>query len=154
MSPGRISVILARKMRCTFTKTPQGHFALPEVGPIGSNCLANARDFQSPVASFIEDYENTEWTLYGKFAGNLFAAKQSHTPFDVVFSYGLYYPSTISAASTQSAASPILALYCMVKSVVPPQRNATGSWPPGHINDSSCDEIPFLTDPKAVSCSY
>jgi homogentisate 1,2-dioxygenase len=70
----------------------QGHFALPELGPIGSNCLANARDFQSPVASFIEDYESTEWTLYGKFAGNLFAAKQSHTPFDVVAWHGLYYP--------------------------------------------------------------
>jgi len=70
----------------------QGHFALPELGPIGSNCLANARDFQSPVASFIEDHENTEWTLYGKFAGNLFAAKQSHTPFDVVAWHGLYYP--------------------------------------------------------------
>ncbi|KAK4891498.1 hypothetical protein LTR28_002458, partial [Elasticomyces elasticus] len=26
----------------------QGHFALPELGPIGSNCLANARDFQAP----------------------------------------------------------------------------------------------------------
>jgi homogentisate 1,2-dioxygenase len=70
----------------------QGHFALPELGPIGSNCLANARDFQSPVASFTEDHENTEWTLYGKFAGNLFAAKQSHTPFDVVAWHGLYYP--------------------------------------------------------------
>lgn len=70
----------------------QGHFTLPELGPIGSNCLANARDFQSPVASFIEDHENTSWTLYGKFDGNLFSAQQSHTPFDVVAWHGLYYP--------------------------------------------------------------
>lgn len=69
----------------------QGHFQLPELGPIGSNGLANARDFQSPVADFIEDYE-TEWTLYGKFGGNLFSAKQSHTPFDVVAWHGNYYP--------------------------------------------------------------
>lgn len=70
----------------------QGHFQLPELGPIGSNGLANARDFQIPVASFIEDYENTEWTLYGKFGGNLFQAKQHHTPFDVVAWHGNYYP--------------------------------------------------------------
>jgi homogentisate 1,2-dioxygenase len=70
----------------------EGHFQLPELGPIGSNGLANARDFQSPVADFIEDYENTEWKLYGKFAGNLFCAKQSHTPFDVVAWHGTYYP--------------------------------------------------------------
>ncbi|KIV79907.1 homogentisate 1,2-dioxygenase, variant [Exophiala sideris] len=70
----------------------QGHFKLPELGPIGSNGLANARDFQTPVADFIEDFENTEWTLYGKFDGKLFAAKQSHTPFDVVAWQGTFYP--------------------------------------------------------------
>ncbi|RMD41081.1 hypothetical protein DV735_g4033, partial [Chaetothyriales sp. CBS 134920] len=70
----------------------QGHFQLPELGPIGSNGLANARDFQTPVAAFIEDYQNTEWKLYGKFAGNLFLAKQNHTPFDVVAWHGTYYP--------------------------------------------------------------
>jgi homogentisate 1,2-dioxygenase len=70
----------------------QGHFTLPELGPIGSNGLANERDFQVPVADFIEDHENTEWTVYGKFGGNLFSAKQSHTPFDVVAWHGSYYP--------------------------------------------------------------
>jgi homogentisate 1,2-dioxygenase len=70
----------------------QGHFQLPELGPIGSNGLANARDFQTPVADFIEDHENTEWTLYGKFGGRLFSARQSHTPFDVVAWHGTYYP--------------------------------------------------------------
>ena len=70
----------------------QGHFHLPELGPIGSNGLANARDFQTPVADFIEDYENTEWTVYGKFGGNLFSAKQSHTPFDIVGWHGTYFP--------------------------------------------------------------
>lgn len=69
----------------------QGHFQLPELGPIGSNCLANSRDFQAPVADFDEDTE-TEWQVLAKFAGHLYAAKQKHTPFDVVAWHGLYYP--------------------------------------------------------------
>jgi homogentisate 1,2-dioxygenase len=69
----------------------QGHFHLPELGPIGSNCLANARDFQVPVASFEEDTSNT-YTLLSKFAGHLYAATQTHSPFDVVAWHGTYYP--------------------------------------------------------------
>lgn len=69
----------------------QGHFQLPELGPIGSNCLANARDFQAPVADFDEDGRG-DWTLYAKFAGALFRARQNHSPFDVVAWHGLYYP--------------------------------------------------------------
>ena len=34
----------------------KGHFKLPELGPLGSNGLANPRDFEVPVAY----YENTE----------------------------------------------------------------------------------------------
>lgn len=69
----------------------QGHFQLPELGPIGSNCLANARDFQAPIAHFEEDTES-QWALVSKFNGHLFAAKQNHTPFDVVAWHGRYYP--------------------------------------------------------------
>lgn len=69
----------------------QGHFMLPELGPIGSNGLANARDFQAPVAAFDEDTTN-EWTLVIKYANSLYQAKQNHTPFDVVAWHGLYYP--------------------------------------------------------------
>ena len=69
----------------------QNHFQLPELGPIGSNCLANVRDFQAPVAHFGEDTEH-EYTLVSKFAGHLFAATQQHTPFDVVAWHGTYYP--------------------------------------------------------------
>jgi homogentisate 1,2-dioxygenase len=73
----------------------EGHFQLPELGPIGSNCLANARDFQAPTAAFDEDHSSSNassWTLYNKFSGGLFAASQDHTPFDVVAWHGLYYP--------------------------------------------------------------
>lgn len=69
----------------------QGHFQLPELGAIGSAGMANSRDFQTPVADFIDDHES-EWTLYGKFGGRLFSATQSHTPFDVVGWHGTYYP--------------------------------------------------------------
>ncbi|KAH8808476.1 homogentisate 1,2-dioxygenase-like protein [Xylogone sp. PMI_703] len=69
----------------------QGHFQLPELGPIGSNCLANARDFQAPVAYYEEDTSG-DYKILGKFDGHLFEAKQTHTPFDVVAWHGLYYP--------------------------------------------------------------
>ncbi|KAK3896539.1 Homogentisate 1,2-dioxygenase, partial [Staphylotrichum tortipilum] len=76
----------------------QGRFALPELGPIGSNGLANARDFQVPVASFEEDCGETageggrEFTVTGKFNGGLFRTVQRHSPFDVVAWHGNYYP--------------------------------------------------------------
>ena len=69
----------------------QGHFQLPELGPIGSNCLANSRDFQAPIACFDED-TTTEWHIISKFNNALFSATQFHTPFDVVAWHGNYYP--------------------------------------------------------------
>lgn len=68
----------------------QGHFVLPELGPIGSNCLANARDFQVPTAAFDEDA--SQWSIVNKFNGDFFIATQNHTPFDVVAWHGQYYP--------------------------------------------------------------
>lgn len=71
----------------------QGHFTLPELGPIGSNGLANARDFQAPVASFVEDTNSaTPFKIIARFNRRLFVAEQNHTPFDVVAWHGRYYP--------------------------------------------------------------
>ncbi|GAD97573.1 homogentisate 1,2-dioxygenase [Paecilomyces variotii No. 5] len=74
----------------------QGHYQLPELGPIGSNCLANPRDFQAPVAAFDDDEENPnaskEYRILSKFNNSLFSARQDHTPFDVVAWHGNYYP--------------------------------------------------------------
>jgi homogentisate 1,2-dioxygenase len=76
----------------------QGHFTLPELGPIGSNGLANARDFQVPVACFSEDFGATaaegasEYCITVKFNQGLHVTKQLHTPFDVVAWHGTYYP--------------------------------------------------------------
>jgi homogentisate 1,2-dioxygenase len=63
---------------------------LPELGPIGSNGLANARDFLTPVASF-EDAEG-EFELVAKFQGKLWSARIDHSPLDVVAWHGNYAP--------------------------------------------------------------
>lgn len=78
----------------------QGRFTLPELGPIGSNCLANARDFQIPVAAYTHD-TTTEWTIYNKFCGQLFTASQTHTPFDVVVWEGRVLPVQIRSRPLQ-----------------------------------------------------
>jgi homogentisate 1,2-dioxygenase len=77
----------------------QGHFKLPELGPIGSCSLANVRDFQIPVAHFDGAFENgvatctpSRWTVITKFAGRLYTCTQNHTPFDVAAWHGTYYP--------------------------------------------------------------
>ncbi len=68
-----------------------GHpFRLPDLGPIGSNGLANPRDFLTPVARF-EDREG-HFELVHKFAGNLWSAKIDHSPLDVVAWHGNYAP--------------------------------------------------------------
>jgi homogentisate 1,2-dioxygenase len=59
---------------------------LPELGPIGSNGLANARDFQTPVAWY-EDHEAPS-RLIAKFMGHLWIAEMDHSPLDVVAWHG------------------------------------------------------------------
>lgn len=88
----RVDLVDNKPVRGYAMELYQGHFQLPELGPIGSNCLANARDFQAPVASFEDDGGEGEWELVSKFDGRLFVARQGHTPFDVVAWHGLYYP--------------------------------------------------------------
>jgi len=63
---------------------------LPDLGPIGSNGLANPRDFLTPVARF-EDCEG-DFELVAKFCGNLWRAKIGHSPLDVVAWHGNYAP--------------------------------------------------------------
>jgi homogentisate 1,2-dioxygenase len=63
---------------------------LPELGPIGSNGLANARDFQTPVAAY-EDIEG-DFELIAKFQGALWSAAIDHSPLDVVGWHGNYAP--------------------------------------------------------------
>jgi homogentisate 1,2-dioxygenase len=64
-------------------------FRLPELGPIGSQGLAQARDFLSPVAAF-EDAGRTQ--VVAKFQGALWATEMAHSPLDVVAWRGSYVP--------------------------------------------------------------
>ncbi|MFN3311697.1 MAG: homogentisate 1,2-dioxygenase, partial [Thermomonas sp.] len=63
---------------------------LPDLGPIGSNGLANPRDFLTPHAAF-EDVEG-EFELIAKFQGHLWRAPIGHSPLDVVAWHGNYAP--------------------------------------------------------------
>ncbi|HET7675265.1 MAG TPA: homogentisate 1,2-dioxygenase [Gammaproteobacteria bacterium] len=63
---------------------------LPELGPIGSNSLANARDFLYPTAAY-EDVD-TPAELVAKFQGRLWHAEIDHSPLDVVGWHGNYAP--------------------------------------------------------------
>ncbi|KAI0346063.1 homogentisate 1,2-dioxygenase [Trametopsis cervina] len=66
------------------------HYELPELGPLGSNGLANVRDFEHPIAHF--DLDQTQWEIIYKLGGRLHTAVQDHTPFDVVAWHGNYVP--------------------------------------------------------------
>lgn len=63
---------------------------LPELGPIGSNGLANARDFLTPVAAFEDEIGRI--ACINKFSGNLWVAELSASPFDVVAWHGNLVP--------------------------------------------------------------
>ncbi len=63
---------------------------LPELGPIGSNGLAHARDFLTPHAAW-EDVEGA-FELVTKFQGALWSASIGHSPLDVVAWHGNYAP--------------------------------------------------------------
>jgi len=67
-----------------------GAFTMPERGPIGANCLANPRDFLTPVAA----YEDTDQAsrLFVKWGGTLWGSAIDHSPLDVVAWHGNYAP--------------------------------------------------------------
>ncbi len=67
-----------------------GTFTLPERGPIGANCLANPRDFLTPVAAY-EDRE-TPSQLTVKWGGALWRTQIAQSPLDVVAWHGNYAP--------------------------------------------------------------
>merc|ERR1711976_530459 len=68
----------------------KGHFKLPELGIIGSNGLANARDFQTPKAYY--EFNKEKFNIYTKYINEFFVAESDQSPFDVVGWHGNYYP--------------------------------------------------------------
>jgi homogentisate 1,2-dioxygenase len=67
-----------------------GLFRIPDLGAIGSNGLANPRDFETPVAAY-EDLEG-DFELVTKFMGQRWVARIDHSPLDVVAWHGNYAP--------------------------------------------------------------
>ena len=65
-------------------------FRLPELGPLGSNGLAAARDFETPVAAY-EDVESS-CELIQKYQGALWSTTLDHSPLDVVAWHGNLAP--------------------------------------------------------------
>lgn len=100
IAPGEIAVIpRGVKLRAELPDGPSrgylcenygGAFTLPERGPIGANCLANPRDFLTPVAAY-EDREAPS-TLTVKWGGALWRAAIDRSPLDVVAWHGNYAP--------------------------------------------------------------
>ncbi|WP_229428464.1 homogentisate 1,2-dioxygenase [Microvirga pudoricolor] len=100
IEPGEIAVIpRGVKMRVELIDGPArgyicenygGAFTLPERGPIGANCLANPRDFLTPVAAF-EDRKAPS-RMYVKWCGSIWACEIDRSPLDVVAWHGNYAP--------------------------------------------------------------
>jgi homogentisate 1,2-dioxygenase len=63
---------------------------IPDLGPIGSNGLANPRDFLAPNAAY-EDVDG-DFELIAKFQGHLWRASIGHSPLDVVAWHGNHAP--------------------------------------------------------------
>ncbi|MBB4642491.1 homogentisate 1,2-dioxygenase [Rhizorhapis suberifaciens] len=63
---------------------------LPDLGPIGSNALANPRDFETPKAWF-EDIDRPIECVQ-KYEGRLWSTMLDHSPFDIVAWHGNLAP--------------------------------------------------------------
>ena len=99
VSPGWVGVVpRGVKFRVEVDGESRGYVAenhglpmrLPELGPIGSNGLANARDFETPVAWFEDRDEPTE--VIQKSLGSLWTTTLDHSPLDVVAWHGNLVP--------------------------------------------------------------
>ena len=98
IQPGEIGVIpRGMKFKVDVDGASRGYvcenygadFRLPELGPIGSQGLAQVRDFLAPVAAF-EDKGKCQ--VVAKFMGGLWASEFAHSPLDVVAWHGNYVP--------------------------------------------------------------
>jgi len=97
--PGMVAVIpRGVKFRVEVDEESRGYVAenhglplrLPELGPIGSNGLANPRDFETPVAWFEDIDEPTE--VLQKSLGAIWTTTLDHSPLDVVAWHGNLAP--------------------------------------------------------------
>ena len=70
------------------------HFQLPELGPIGSNGLVNARDVYYPTARCVTTVDKYQQpcTILCKMHSQIYPKPSSHSPYNVVAWHGNYLP--------------------------------------------------------------
>lgn len=99
VAPGSIAVIpRGVRFRVLVDEPSRGYvaenhgalFRLPELGPLGSNGLANARDFEVPVAAYEDSDAAVEFVQ--KYMGSLWATTLDHSPLDVAAWHGNLAP--------------------------------------------------------------
>ncbi|MHA3791106.1 homogentisate 1,2-dioxygenase [Sphingomonas sp. YL-JM2C] len=101
-------------------------FVLPELGLIGSHGLANAIDFQAPVAAYEEGDDAVE--LVHKLGGKFWSTHLDHSPFDVVAWRGNWAPvkydmMRFMVMGTVGVDHPDPSIYCALTS---PSHHVTG----------------------------
>ena len=96
--PGHVALVpRGVKLRVDVTGPSRGYvlenhgalFRLPDLGPIGANGLASARDFEAPAAATEPDAPTQ---LVVKLGGQLWETALPHSPFDVVAWHGNLLP--------------------------------------------------------------
>lgn len=85
----KLRVDVDRPARGYVLENHGSHFRLPDLGPIGANGLAAARDFEAPEAMAEADAPTQ---LIVKLGGQLWQTELDHTPFDVVAWHGNLLP--------------------------------------------------------------
>jgi homogentisate 1,2-dioxygenase len=78
-------------------------FRLPELGPLGSNGLANGRDFLAPIAWF--ETSRGEYEVVKKSSGRLWHAALGYSPFNVVAWHGNLVPWKYDTANFMAIGS-------------------------------------------------
>jgi homogentisate 1,2-dioxygenase len=112
------------------------HLRLPDLGPIGTFGLANARDFMAPVAAF-EDRDG-DFRVVAKYGGGMWEAEIDHSPLDIVAWRGNYVPFKydlyrFQCINTVTFDHPDPSIYCVLASPtsVPGTSNVEiGCFPP------------------------
>jgi homogentisate 1,2-dioxygenase len=143
VAPGSIAVVpRGVKFRVEVDGESRGYVAenyglplrLPELGPIGSNGLANPRDFETPVAWFEDNDEPIE--VIQKSLGHLWTTTLDHSPLDVVAWHGNYAPyrydlSRFNTINSVSFDHPDPSIFTGLgsASLALRQRSTSGPWP-------------------------
>jgi homogentisate 1,2-dioxygenase len=158
VTPGEVFLLpKGLKMTVTLPKGPsrgwiaevyEGHggFQLPNLGPLGSNGLADARHFLVPTAAY-EDIK-VDYQLIAKFGGRLHTAKLSYSPYDVVGWSGRYHPCKYNLNN-------FMAFGSATWDHPDPSIHTVLNWPfDGVTNASACDFVCFRGRWDAVEHSF